>query len=405
MPVASAPSSAPPLSAATPIANDWWHEQDAAVSATQNIEDVAYVWQQLEAEGIESPGQSLDFTRAWIEKCNIPAERQLYVTGSFNGKVVALLPLLRQRSGGLNVLTWFSGAHVGCNAPLIDRAVFAGLSKIARVEFWRKIQRGLTDVDLVRFDAMPDFGEASPFDGLGTSHPCELLYRAEFDSWEECDSIQRSRTRRKHDRQQGAKLEAMGEVTFEEVTGGPEADEAVATMFRQKSVRFQEWGVGDPFADPEIQTFYSGMLGRSGTLQARLHVLRLDGDIVAVRYNLAHGSRDFALISSMSENDDLSPGSPGKQNLLRAQMHMFSTGIKLVDMGAGYSDEKRHWCNVTIPLRNHMLPLTAKGRVAAKLIGWKALAQHRIKNDPQLFNAVKNMRAFVGKFSKRSKRG
>lgn len=382
-------------------ASGWWHEQGVSVCVTHNIDDVAEVWRQLEAGGIESPGQSLDFTRVWIEKFAIASSEQLYVTGSLNGKVVALLALRYVRTTGMKVLTWFAGAHVGCNAPLIDRAVFEEMNAEVRAEFWRKLQRGFTGADMVCLDAIPNFGDDGIFDGLGTSQTVELLYRTEFESWEECDRLQRSRSRRKHDRQQGAKLAAMGEVTFEELTGGLEAVDVIATLFRQKSKRFRDWGVDDPFVDPDVQKFYADMLDRPGTLEARLHVLRLDGEIVAVRYNLVHGDRVFALISSMSENDDLFPGSPGKQNLLRGQMQMFSNGVRMVDMGAGYSDEKRHWCNVTVPVRDHVLALTGRGRIMAKMMGWRKSVQRRIKDDPRLFRAAKTVRALRGKTVRR----
>lgn len=380
---------------------DWWRERGASVSATRNIADVADVWRQLETNGIESPGQSLDFTRAWIETFKIPEDDQMFVTGSFEGQVVALLPLKRKQKHGVTIYTWFAGAHVGCNAPLIDRGAFDSMSVAERTEFWRRMQRGLAGADMVWLDAMPDFGEAHYFDGLGRSQPSDVLYRSEFDSWDDCDSIQRSRTRRKHDRQQGAKLDAMGEVSFEELTDGPEAVEAVLTMFRQKAKRFKEWGIEDPFADPVVQKFYTGLLGRTTGLQARVHVLKLSGEIVSVRYNLVQGQRAFALISSMSDDENLSPGSPGKQNLLRAQIKMFSDGLCMVDMGAGYSDEKRHWCNVTIPVRDHILALTARGRLAARIIGWRTWMQRRIKEDQRMFNTVKNFRSFAGNFGKR----
>lgn len=381
---------------------DWWQDVGTSVSATQNIEDIENVWEKLEATGIESPGQSLDFTRAWIEKFSIPREQQLYVTGECQGQVVALLPLWRREKRGVRMLTWFPGAHVGCNAPLIDHGAFAQMSSKEQSTVWHRMERGLFGADLVRLHAIPDIGENNFFSALGESHPTDLLYRSEFNSWEECNAIQRSRSRRKHDKQQGAKLAAMGEVTFEELGMGDDAEDIIATMFAQKSRRFREWGIEDPFADPQVQQFYAGMFGRPGQLEARLHVVRLNGDVVSVRYNLVHGDRYFALISSMSDAEELAPGSPGKQNLLRAMQQVFDNGTKMVDMGAGYSDEKRHWCNVVIPLRNHMIPLTSKGRAAARALTVKARLQHTIKHDPRLFNAVKSARSLAGKYLSRS---
>ena len=69
----------------------------------------------------------------------------------------------------------------------------------------------------------------------------------------------------------------------------------------------------------------------------------------------------FCLISSMVDCDRIQTGSPGKQNLLRVMQTVFSQGIRVFDMGAGYTDEKRHWCNVQVPLRQHYVALTPLG--------------------------------------------
>lgn len=378
--------------------HDWWTDLGASVAITHNIDDVEEVWRELELSGIESPGQSLDFTKAWIETFNIPREDQLFITCVHDGRVIALLPLVRRTRMRVRMLTWFPGAHVGCNAPLIDHAAFERMTPEQQATVWEQMKKALWGVDLVRLHAIPATGEGRFFEGLGDAQQFDMLYRTVFESWEECDQVQRSRSRRKHDKQQGAKLSAMGEVTFEELSpGDPGAAEIVSMMFAQKSHRFREWGIKDPFADPCIQDFYASMFGRSGTLQAKLHVLRLNGEIVSVRYNLQHGDRLFSLVSSMSDRAELAPGSPGKQNLLRVMQSVFDEGIRVVDMGAGYSDEKRHWCNVTIPLCDHVIPLTLRGRLAARAIHAKIYVQTRIKRNARLFETVKSIRAFVGR--------
>ena len=124
------------------------------------------------------------------------------------------------------------------------------------------------------------------------------------------------------------------------------------TMFRQRAARFREMGVFDPFArpgDPRASTMQrvAPRLGRAGQAAS---CCKLDGEIVAMRYNIVHGDRLFCLISSMSDDPALRPGgSPGKQCLLRVMQTMFDEGFRVFDMGEGLTDEKRHWCNVQIP--------------------------------------------------------
>ncbi len=375
---------------------DWWAGLGLSVTATQNIEDIETEWRELEAQGIQSPGQSIDFIKAWTKRFDIPKHEQLYVTGSARGRLVALMPLVRKRAMGVNILSWFAGTHVGCGAPLIDKKVFGELDADARGKIWLQMRRGMFGADLLLLNAVPCFEDDDFFAELGKSVGTETLYRSEYESWELCERGQRTRTRRKHDKQQGAKLAAMGKVSFEVLGAKDDFEEALDTLFEQKAVRFKQWGIEDPFADEKVRQFYGDMFRGDTGLTGRLHVLRLDNEIVAVRYNLVHGQHNFALISSMSDRSELHPGSPGKQNILRAMQAVFEEGNTLCDMGEGYSDEKRHWCNVKIPLRTHYIALSRRGELVGKLHRLKEQARRKIKNNENLFKLFKAARAVKG---------
>jgi len=375
---------------------DWWAGLGLSVTATQDIKDIEPEWRELEAQGVQSPGQSIDFIKAWVKHFDIPRQEQLYVTGSAKGRLVALMPLVRERRMGANILTWFPGAHVGCGAPLIDKKTFSELDSDARGKIWQQMRRGMFGADLLLLEAVPKFADDDYFSELGESVETEMLYRSEYESWETCKRQQHTRTRRKHDKQQGAKLAAMGKVGFEVLGSEDDIEEALETLFEQKAVRFREWGVEDPFADEKVRQFYRDVFGGTGELRGKLHVLRLDGEIVAVRYNLVHGKHNFALISSMSARAELHPGSPGKQNILRAMQEIFESGATLCDMGEGYSDEKRHWCNVKTPLRTHYMALSQRGELVGKLHRLKEQARRTIKSNAHLFKAFKTMRSIKG---------
>src|SRR5690606_13668293 len=137
----------------------------------------------------------------------------------------------------------------------------------------------------------------------------------------------------------------------------------------------------DPFAIPAIRAFYDSTVRPGSGVPMKLHMLRLDGAIVAVRYNIAHGDRLFCLISSMSEDPAIQNGSPGKQCLLRVMQTVFEQGYRVFDMGEGLTDEKRHWCNRLTPVRHHYMPITRRGALVARAhSGWHNL-RRRIKSD------------------------
>lgn len=364
------------------------------VMVTSDIGAVEAAWRQLTTAAIESPGQSYDFIRLWVSHHNIPAADQRYVVGTVDGQPVALLPLHRKRVYGLPVFTWFPGANTGCYAPVADSAGLAALGTDGRKALWAAMTAQLSGADVVYLRSIPVEvgGHAGLFDELGAKLAVETLYRSEYASWEECDKLQRSKTRRKHDRQQGDRLAAMGDVSFCDLRNGDDTDCAIETMFKQRSARFRAMGIRDTFVEDGLISFYHNAAKPGSGVDVRLHVLRLNGDIVAVRYNIVHNDRMFCLISSMSDDPAIQNGSPGKQCLLRVMQSVFDEGFRVFDMGSGFTDEKRHWCNVQTPLRQHYIGLTPQGALIVRAHQNFQRTRAAIKANPQLKAAVRNLR-------------
>lgn len=364
-------------------------------SATTDIRGVAPIWRKLAAMTPESPGQNLDFIALWAETQRLPEADRLFVVGEVDGTPVALMPLMRQhRFGAVRLLRWMPGSHVGCNAPVVDTQRLLAMTPDKRRALWDRMLSTITGGDIVYFGHVPDLPQ---FAELGDHIPADTLYRAEFTSWENANTTQRSKSRRKHDRQQGERLEALGQVAFAELTNADGLAPILDVMFRQRAARFAAMGVKDPFASPRIRDFYYRAAARDSAVKVRMHVLELNGDIVAVRFNIVEGTRMFCLISSMSDDPEIQTGSPGKQCLLRVMQSVFDAGYTSFDMGAGFTDEKRHWCNVQIPVRQHYLPLTPAGRAAA--FGHRTLqtARRRVKEDPRMLAFAKKVRAVINR--------
>lgn len=377
---------------------------EITVTVTSSIAEVEAVWRHLAAGPQESPGQSYDFIRLWVTTRGIAEADQRYVVGHVGGEPVALWPLHRKRVRGVRLFTWFPGANVGCYTPIADMARLDALGILGRSLLWRAMARELTGADLVYLRSIPiDVGAHSRlFDELGMSLPVETLYRAHFTSWEECDRVQRSKSRRKHDRQQGDRLNALGDVDFAEVTEPAEARTAIATMFEQRSARFRAQGIRDTFVIDDLIGFYHAAAEPGSGVDVRLHVLKLNGEIVAVRYNVVLGDRMFCLISSMSDDPVIQGGSPGKQCLLRVMQTVFTDGFTVFDMGSGFTDEKRHWCNEQLPLRQHYIGLSRRGaaiieahRTFQRLRAWA-------KSNPSLKSALRTLQQTVDRLTGRA---
>ncbi|MBK8082839.1 MAG: GNAT family N-acetyltransferase [Devosia sp.] len=366
-----------------------------AVRLVHDLEAVAAAWDALAARApAQSPAQSRAFIASWVAALGVAPTDQYYVVAERNGFPVALLPLLRRRAHGVRLLSFFAGPHVGCDVPLVDPAVLAELGSVGRAALWSAMLAPLVDVDVVYLKSIPTLlhDGVDLFAELGQSVAAETLYRAEFESFDAADRLQRNKSRRKHDRQQGDRLAAMGEVGFEEQRNGPVAQAVLETMFAQRASRFRDMGIDNPFECPGIRPFYASLAATGSGTDVVLHILRLDGEIVAVRYNVVVGDRMFCLISSMSADPAIQSGSPGKQCLLRVMQTVFDTGTRVFDMGAGLTDEKRHWCNVQVPVRHHYVPLSPVGDLAAGAhYLWQRLRQW-LKASPRIMAAVRHVR-------------
>jgi CelD/BcsL family acetyltransferase involved in cellulose biosynthesis len=360
-------------------------------TSTNDIGAVESTWRRLAAGNLESPGQTVEFIRLWADTQHIPDADRLFVVGEVAGVPVALMPLRRDtRFGVVKLLRWMPGAHVGCNAPIVDTQRLLAMTPDQRRDLWARMLSTIEGGQIVYFGHVPDLPQ---FAELGDHIPADTLYRSEFATWDEANTKQRNKSRRKHDRQQGERLEALGEVTFAELGNTDDLAPVLDVMFCQRAARFRDMGVDDPFAPQQIRDFYYAAAAPDSPVTVRMHVLRLDGEIVAVRFNIVDGTRMFCLISSMSDDPRIQGGSPGKQCLLRVMQTVFDAGITSFDMGTGFTDEKRHWCNVQIPVRQHYLPLTTMGRLAASRHRTWHLAPRRIKYEPRLLAFAKKVRA------------
>ncbi|MCZ4345955.1 GNAT family N-acetyltransferase [Devosia neptuniae] len=372
-----------------------------SVVVSHDLAEVEAVWRELTDKAIESPGQSFDFIRAWVAHRKIASADQRYVVGRVDGAAVALLPLHRKRVHGLPIMTWFPGANAGCYAPVADYDRLAALGSAGRCALWTEMTSALDGADVVYLRSIPTEvgGHQGLFDELGATLAVETLYRSQYGSWEECDKLQRNKSRRKHDRQQRDRLTAMGAVSFAEINNGDDTQCAIETMFRQRSARFKAQGIRDTFVQDGLISFYHDLAAAGSGVDVRLHVLRLDDQIVAVRYNVVHNERMFCLISSMSDDVAIQNGSPGKQCLLRVMQSVFDNGTAVFDMGSGFTDEKRHWCNVQIPLQQHYIGLTRQGALIVKAHQIFQKTRARIKASKRLKSAFRSGRQLFERLS------
>jgi CelD/BcsL family acetyltransferase involved in cellulose biosynthesis len=372
-----------------------------SVAVCERIEELADAWSALERENAVLASQKLGLVRAWIESHALEPRDCIFISISMAGEPVFVLPLRRFRAFGVRVATWFTGEHLGSYAPLVDMARWSVVAPAERKKLWRQALALIPACDLVHMPDVPaPLAEAlGMVAALGGAAQADSVHVARYADWASCDFERRDKHRRKVDRQQGNKLAARGVVRFESVEAGEAADEIIETMFCQRAERFRVQGIRDPFRSEAIKAFYKRAMREADGV---LHVLRLDGEVIGVRYNLRAGGGLFSLVTSMHPSPELQSGSPGKQNLHYVMQTVFDAGCDFVDMGKGESEEKRLWCNEAVPLMTFTRALSPAGRLAAAGLAVGERAKGSIKRRPELFEMYRKLRSRVGNWGARS---
>ena len=188
----------------------------------RRIEEAESVWQAL-ASTVESPGQDFGFIKLWIETQGIDEDDCVFVAAFDDNAPVALMPLWRHRQAGVRVLGWFPGSHVGCNAPLVDAARLAEMTPAARRKLWARMLSIVSSADVVSLRSVPklEVNGVDVFAELGRMVETDMVHRASFVSFEDADRVQRNKSRRKHDRQQGERCRRWGSSNSTNSTTDP----------------------------------------------------------------------------------------------------------------------------------------------------------------------------------------
>ena len=367
-------------------------------TVTSDIYEVEQNWRALETFGIQSPGQSFDFVRTWVEQCDIPLQKQFYVTAYCDREPFVVLPMMMTSRLGATVLSWFVGSHVACNGPLINSEIMVKLSNEERKDFWQKLVRALPPSDAVYLPGVPtgETVEFEAFEGQAKKPVCDYVYRTKFDSWEEADEARRDRKRRRRDKQHRQKLDALGTVELKRFVEPKDIKSVLNGMFEQKRIRFEQLDIEDPFADENIRHAYLKVFSNARSIKPILFALCLNDEVISVRYCIAHQRKLFMLISSMSDDSEVMAGSPGNQCLLEIlKSELGDDGFNLVDIGVGESDEKRRWCNELMPVCNCYIPRTIKGWVFFVAQAGLEHLKMVVKGNQKLFGFYKAVRGVL----------
>lgn len=394
----------PKAKSAEPIVGPWSRSRVIEVSVHDTIGELEQVWLELQEEGDATAFQSFAWIAAWqrhiggregIRPC-------VAVGWGQDGKAQFILPLGIQKSLFLRRLVWLGGSLSDYQGPLLART-FTRLVGGQFPRLWRDIRAMLPRHHVVSLGRMPDMvgAQANPFlmlDGLAP-HASNAHFTRLKPEWQGYYDAKRSSGSKKRDRQKRRKMEELGAVKWIVPQTASDRLASFDALVTQKSRAFERMGVGNFLGKPGYLDFYRDLLSDPAAADL-VHVshLQVGDDIVAANWGLSFQKRYSYVLASYDETHDASRLGPGMIQLMELMSHVTQTGHDIFDFTIGDEGYKDQWCEVEVPLYDHLAAEGLLGRAALMpQLGFMRLKRF-IKQTPLLWNWFTRTRAALASF-------
>jgi len=359
------------------------------VFAAQDIALARY--EQLCADGVFAPAQSLLWVRNWIIHAKPDA---LIAAIIVNDRPVFALALEVVRSGPFRIARFMGGSHANGNFPATQRSHKAS---IAIREVISAIHATRPDIDAILLERVATTldGVENPLLALPHMPSPNLALAVELDGGFDA-VLERSAAKHlaKRYRRQQRKFNAAGGAhrivarSPQEVTGIFDA------FLDMKAARFRELGVADVFEDPDIRAFFQALFV-DALEEPRpsfvLHGLKVGDRLCAVTGTSVCGQRLICEFGSIASTGV--PGSsPGEFLFFDNIREACENGYRIYDFSVGDEPYKRSWCNIETHHVDIVLPLTAKGRILTAATRLAARLKAFVKGNPAMWGLIKTVR-------------
>ncbi|WP_442754059.1 GNAT family N-acetyltransferase [Methylocystis sp. JAN1] len=371
----------------------------AVIEVFADPADIRDEWIALAARAAVSPYQTYSFASKWADTIGRAEGVRPFIIVARNhaGRMEAILPLCAQRRAGLKIALFLGGRESNFNLAILDPQASFGPAAL-RALLRRAAQACDDPPDLVylrnqprrfeRFDNPLAFPEARP--------SASFAYGAALPARVEDLAARLSKDTRKKLKKKEARLAELGELFYEHCATGARGEAILAALIRQKSARFSAMGVDDGFGRG-VNAFLQRLHCETGDGALELHALSVGGRIVATYAGIARGGRFSGMLNSFDMDEEIARSSPGDLLLHALMRNLVTRGMTHFDLGAGEARYKSAVCDETIELCDLILPVSARGAVAAPLLSAYLRLKRRVKRSPGLSRAYHRARRLFGR--------
>jgi len=290
------------------------------------------------------------------------------LAGRRHDRLVTLWPMVIERRGSLRELAWMGEPVSQYGDILIDDALAGDPNVLAAG--WAHLVAELKP-DLVRLRKVrADAAIAPLLAALNSLHTAELEAPfvgirkvADFAAYEERFPARTRRNRRRQMR----RLDEAGAVTFKHLDPGEEAAAYAASGIAMKRRWLIDRGHLSPaLADARMARFMTAVAGANNLATGTRVSVLLSGDTPAA-IQIGFTARNIRVLHLLAYDRAYDKMAAGVLHLEEAIRHAFDEGLDGIDLLAPKAEYKLEWADGTVPVVDHAIGLSAKGRLYTRI--------------------------------------
>jgi CelD/BcsL family acetyltransferase involved in cellulose biosynthesis len=345
-------------------------------------------WLALEAEGAARAFQTLAWAQAWLDTCAEAGGEPRIAVASLGREPVILLPLWARRSFGVETIRFLGDPWNDYNAPIVSRAYALPSDQDGVASLLRGLAASCAgSASLVIAKQSPCLADGLPNPMLvpsteredGSAYVLDLDPAMASDTWQGRGPFFSSLDRK------AKKLRRDGDVRFEVLEGGAEAEAFASIMLEWKRRSLAARGTSNPFANPSGVAFMR-RVARAGAPLARVYALRLDERPIAIALGLVEPGS--LVLYQTAYDPDFAKVSPGGQLIREMIRSLAREGAATLDFSFGDDAYKRDIGAREIPLTRITVPIGTLGQVSGAIGSMGLAARRLVKRHKPLYAAA-----------------
>ena len=370
----------------------------AHVEILPDLVQAEAIWRVLEGpQHFSTPFQRFDFLAPWQWKVG---ERKgflpfIVVAYDADRRPLLLMPLALRQKYGVRTACFMGGKHSTFNMALWDRD-FAASAAPGDLDALMSAIRKHSQADVLVLTQQPIRWRDAPnpmalLPSQASVNDCPLMTIAPGATAE----VLIDRSLRRELKAKERKLQKLSGLRYHVASGDTEIKRLLDWFFRIKPLRMAKQKLPNAFAEPGIEDFLHAACMApiaGGGHVIDIHAIDCDEEVIAIFAGVSDGQRFSTMFNTytMSGNSRHSPGLILLRNIID---HYAERGYRAFDLGVGTDDYKKLFCKADEPIFDSFIPLSERGKVAARAMSGINRAKHLVKHNQALLQIAQRLRS------------